>query len=107
MGTWYEDPKLQGKFFSIKKGEKKSFTIAEVKRVEGCNPKYAMKDKAGTSLGYNYELITDEGKILTISSFSFLKALKDYKADTGSCIEVDHPENGVWNIKEGVPEIPF
>ena len=95
---WYDDKRLETPFIKLPAGATKELHVKEIKRVDDEKGAFCFKNKDGQSMGYRYELITHDGKILTISAFSLLSVLKAAEVDENDVIKLTHVNKGQYTL---------
>jgi len=109
---------LRVKIKEIRKGQAKDSRFNFHRREEQViNGK---KVKVDVDLGYNMEIETTEGKILTISNWGLYREFMKHKVNDGDTIDIEHPDRGVWKVtiinkandernneNIGEPDVPF
>lgn len=80
-------------------GEPIRFTIKDTRRVEGTS-QFNLKKKSGENLGYHFEIVTSEGKIVKVNTWTLLFALQGINADIGDTIVLRRPQKGVYQVKK-------
>lgn len=91
-----DDMKSQD-YISLKVGESAEFTIEKIDKV------IVDKDFALSGVGFRYEVFTDEGKCLSVSSWKLWNvlrdALKNISEIKGTKISVIHSGTGLYEAK--------
>jgi hypothetical protein len=95
MSKWYEEVE-QKRYIRLADGPVK-FKIEKIYRKMGSE--YAPKRKDGTLQDWALEIVADDGRALTVSSFALQKELFDVKADVGDLIEIKRPSRGKYLVK--------
>lgn len=103
----------QKKWFYLPKigGPAVTFTVKEIRKKEGGNPKYnftrktevtlldGSKAEKTENLGYQMECECTDGKILSVSSLgAFLQVFVKNDIQEGDTVTVEHKEKGVWVV---------
>jgi len=101
---------LAGDYVSIGIGQSATVKIKEMIRYdEEPDSKFnftVKKDGVEKNLGYHFRIITEDDKILSISAFIFLGAIRKALSEAGFTdikpgivLHIDHPGKGEYNIK--------
>jgi len=91
--AWFKDDQLNaGSYHSLKVGEAVTMTVKEVVKNETGDPKFMLKRKDGSSLGYSMHFIDTNDRILNVNTFVLLGLMKKEQIDAGDTIEVKHLE---------------
>jgi len=75
-------------------------TIKEIVKIENPGYEYNFKKRGGTNTGYFYELVLDNGKRMSLNTWTLLYAIEDSGAKLGEKIRISHPKKGEWKVEK-------
>lgn len=94
--TLTEDDLKQKEYISLKVGESAEFTIKQIDKVQ-VEPDFALAKS-----NYRFEILTSEGRVLSVSSWKLWNALRDAlknKEIHGTKVSVVHVGTGLYDVK--------
>lgn len=113
MTNWYDDDDISGNFLSCREGTTLKVKVAEIKKIVGDKySKFNYKKKDGspvltreTGEPFHHELVSADGRVLTVGALALIGALRNTKVVGGDEIEISHPGRGKYIIKKGTEAV--